>query len=474
MAQISRRSFVRGAALASAMAIGGASLTGCGSGSSNTAASNLSAETDLQKMTWDQVLAEAKGETVTFLAWGSGGADAFVQKWWEHLAEDMKSKYDITLTYAEETTAEDEKLVTDAQNKSDATYDLYWGLGSAFSNLRKADGLWTEEWLGKLPNSKYLDMDNEFNTFDGTTAINDAESGFQGLNPSLVYSTDAWSHELKYSESKGSVKGLFHNFTELAAWVKLNPGKFTYMDLTGKGAFHGLSFAKEVLAELTDDGKGGWKAVYDEKDDTATRRKKINDNISSWYKWATSSEASEEKFVEKAAYLWAYLNEISPNLLQGDNGTLYVPTAPEMMSYVKSGALACTFTTCTQVSNRVEASPDSYMANPAIYMLDTTVASWDYVIITSNSKHKAAALVVANEMLDPEQQLTAFTTTGNGYNVAYSKLDSSVQKKFDEAIKGMGTLTSTSDAIANNAYTDQFGPVAKWIASGWSTKVANA
>ena len=470
MAQISRRSFVAGAGVAGVAALG-ATMTGCSSSSSSSssassAAANAKVDTDLAKMSWDQVLAEAKGQTVSFLAWGSGGADAFVQKWWEHLAEDMKSKYDITMAYAEDVTAEEEKLVTDVQNKADATYDMFWGLGSKFTSLRKESGMF-EGWEGSLPNVKYLDMDNAFNTFDGTTDINESESPFQMLNPSLVYSTDSWDHTKAYTEAGG----LFNNFTELAEWVKLNPGKFTYMDLTGAGAFHGLSFAKAILAELTDDGNGGWKAVYDASDDAAAKRKKITANIQSWYEWGTSADATEEKFIEKAAYLWAYLNEIAPNLMQGDSGAMYVPTAPEMMSYVKAGDLACTFTTCTQVSNRVESAPDSYMANPAIYMLDTSIGSWDYCIITANSKAKAASLVVANEMIDPAQMLTAHTTTGNGYNVSYDKLDSSMKKEYDDAIEKMGTLASTTEAIANNSYADKFGPVAKFIASGWAQKV---
>lgn len=475
MVNINRRQFViLGGVTAAAAATAG--LAGCSSGSTGSSSSASSAassaaatDTDLISMSWDDIKAQAKGQTVSFLAWGSGGADAFVQKYWNKLADDMKEKYDITMSYAEDTAAEEQKIVTDIENGADATYDMFWGLGSTVAAARKA-GVFGN-WVSTLPNAKYLDMDNAFNTFDGTQSTENEESGFQGLNPSLVYSKDAWSSEIAYDATQGDVKGLFHNFTELAEWVKINPGKFTYMDLTGKGAFHGLSFAKAILAELKDDGKGGWTTVYDEADSADARRKKINQNIEDWYTWATSGSASEEAFIERASYLWAYLNEIAPNLMQGDAGAMYVPTAPDMMSYVKSGDLAVTFTTCTQVSNRVESAPDSYMANPAIYMLDTSTGSWDYVVITGNSKNKAGALVVANEMLDPENQLYAFQTTGNGYNVSYDKLDSSMQGKFDAAVKDMGALTSSTEAIAKNSYTDKFGPVAKWIASGWAQKV---
>jgi ABC-type uncharacterized transport system YnjBCD substrate-binding protein len=426
-------------------------------------------------MSWDDILAEAKGKSVTFLAWGAGGADPYVQKWWEHLTEEVKKKYDITLTCVEQDQAETQKLTTDIESKLDATYDLFWGLGSAMAPLRAVNGLWGgNQWLTKLDNYKYLDPSNNFVVFDGTVDINGEEVPFQGLNPSLVCSGDSWNPALAWDASEGSVKGLFHNFTELAQWVKANPGQFTYMDPTGQGAFHSMSFFKEALAELTSDGKGGWKTVYEASDSAADRRKKIQDNIDDWYTWGTSSEASEAAFIERADYLWAFLNEIKPNLLQGDGAALYPATAPEMREYVNAGELACVFTTCTQVSNRVADAPANYPANPAIYMLDTTVGSWDYAIITANSKNKAAAMVVANEMIDPTMQLYAFETTGNGYNIDPALAGAETEKAFADAIAGMGALTSTVEDIAAKSYTDKFGPIAAFLPAGWTQKVANA
>lgn len=458
-----------GSASTSASASGSASAAASASASASASGSAAakSVESDLASMTWDEILAEAKGQTVTFLAWGAGGADPYVQQWWEHLTEDMKAKYDITLNCVEQDSAETEKLSTDLSNKADATYDLFWGLGSSMAGLRTAGGLFGNKWLSKLDNYKYLNSSNNFVTFDGTAQINDEEAPFQGLNPSLVCSTDNWDPSLPYTDPKG----IFHNFTELAEWVKLNPGKFTYMDLTGSGAFHGGSFCKAALAELTDDGNGGWKTVYDEGDSADVKFKKIDDNIEQWYKWGTSSEASQEAFNEKAGYLWAFLNEIAPNLMQQEGKAYYAPDAPTMREYVNSGDLACVFTTCTQVSNRVADAPANYPANPAIFMLDTTIGSWDYAIILSNATKKAGALVVANEMIDPEQQLFAFETTGNGYNVDYDLIGADMQKKFDTAIAGMGELTSSAEDIAQKLHTDKFGPVYAFLQAGWNTEV---
>ena len=491
---ISRRKFVAlGGATAGLAAIAG--IAGCSSGGSGSASKSGSAsgssasasgsasgaaggsvETDLAKMSWEDILAEAKGQTVTFLAWGSGGADPFVQQWWDKLAEDVKSKYGVTIQYSEFDQAEYAKITTDLDNKADATYDMFWYTGAMTAPIRAAaDGKGVfGNWLSKLDNYKYLDEKSNYVLFDGAASTDDEESPFQGLNPSLVYSADLWDHTIGWDQEKNGKKGLPTNFTELAKWCAANPGKFTYMDLTGKGNFHGLFFLKAILAELTSNGSGGWKAVYDEADDAKTRRQKIEKNIEDWYTWSNSAEATEEAFYNKADYLWAFLNEIKPNLLKGDGGPAYMETAPDMMQRVMAGDLACTFTTCTSVSERVKAAPDSYMKNPAIYMLQTSVGAWDYSVIMSNAKAKAAAMVVCNEMLDPSQQAIAFQTTGNGYNVSYDKLTADQKKEFDDVIKAMGTLSPSAEEIAQQSYTDKFGKVAQWIPTGWAQKVQAA
>ena len=158
---LSRRKFVALSSAAAGMAAA-AGLAGCssGSGNSSAAASSASASTSaaasasasargsagakvdasLDSMGWSDILEEAKGQTVTFLAWGSGGADPFVQQWWDKLAEDVKSKYDVTIQYSEFDQAEYAKITTDLQNGADATYDMFWYTGAMTAPIRAAVG----------------------------------------------------------------------------------------------------------------------------------------------------------------------------------------------------------------------------------------------------------------------------------------------------------------------------------------------
>ena len=474
MKTVSRRNFIAlsGAAAASVAVAG---LTGCSNNEKPAGDPNaLTVDANLAEMTWEQILEEAKGQTVTFLAWGSGGADAFVQKYWDQLKTYVADQYDIKLQLVEYAQAEYEKIGTDIENGGKPTYDLFWFTGAMFAPFRAADGLFGENWMTKLDSYKYLNPADPFVAFDGLNNTDNIESPFQGCQQMLVYSQDKWSRDLAWDASEGEVKGLFHNFAELAQWVQKNPGKFSYMDLTGAGNFHGILLLKALLSELTDDGNGGWKTVYDEADDAAARRQKIQANIDAWWDWSNSADCTEEAFYEKAGYVWAYLNDIKPYLLQGDNGPLYIATAPEMMQYVIAGDLACTFTTCTSIASRVEATPDAYMANPGILMMQTSIGYWDYNVIFKNSPSKAAAMVVSNAMLEPAQQLLAFETTGNGYNVDVTKLDAEMQDEFAALIEEMGALSPSAEEVATNGYVDKFGKIANWIASGWDQKVNRA
>jgi ABC-type uncharacterized transport system YnjBCD substrate-binding protein len=475
---LNRRDFVKLGSAAAATAVLAPAVAGCASDNNapsggNTAAGALKVDSDFKAMSWDQVLAEAKGQTVTFLAWGSGGADAYVQKWWDEFAEHVREEYDVTIQYSEYSSAEYEKISTDLKNGADATYDLFWNTGAAIAPIRAADGVF-KDYFDRLPNYKYVDPQDSYVAFDSTQQTDNLEVPFQTVNPQLVYSKDKWDSALAWDASRGGVGGLFHDFTELAKWVQRNPGKFSYMDLTAAGGFHGMQFAKAILSELADDGAGGWKTVYDEKDDAATRREKIAANIAEWYAWSQSSAATEQAFYAKAAYLWAYLNELRPYLLKGDNGPMYPATAPDMMGYVRAGDLACTFTTCTSIASRVAATPDNYMQNPAIYMLQTSIGYWDYSIIMSNSKAKAAGLVVSNALLEPSQQIKAFDITGNGYTLDYDKLDGSQKNEFSNLFASMGALSPSAADVSLKSHVDKYGILAKWISSGWDQYVNKA
>jgi ABC-type uncharacterized transport system YnjBCD substrate-binding protein len=442
------------------------------------AAPAKSVETDLADMTWEEILAEADGDTLIFCAWGSGGADAMVQRYWEYVRQRAADEYNITVEYAEDTAENEQRFVSDYENGIDATLDMFWGASGSIAPMDAKGALWGDDgnqWVKKLPNSAYLDWNAADVLYNGTMPTDAYQAPFMKVTPAMVYAADRYDAALAWDESRreggATVYGLPHNLTELSLWVKKYPGKFTYLDLLGNGGFHGKQFVTSALYELTDDGAGGWKAVFDETDDAAARSEKIQKRAEEWRTWALSDAAGEEAFAEKAGYVWTYLNELEPNLFQGDSGAYYGADAYDMISRVNAGDIAVSFTTCVSIYPKTQSDP-SYLPEGRLYLMDTSVGYPDFVVIPKNSKHKAAAMALCNLLLEPEVNAKVTAVTGNAYNLDLTKLTPADRAIFDDMMSGFpeGT-TATPERLATSAHNVSSGSIAGWIGAAWDARV---
>ena len=436
-----------------------------------------SVETDLADMTWDEILEEAKGQSVALNVYN---ADAQVAKYWDAIAE-MAEDYGIDVTIVSETADTDARMIADYQAGGPASYDMTWGYyGGTFKAYNDAGLLWgdnNEQWVKYLPNSKYIDWESSTYAYDCGLPTNYMVSPLMGLTPMLIYLSTNYDASLAWDESRtagdgSTVYGLFHDLTELYQWVQLHPGKFTYLDLAGSGAFHGRCFLLSALYELTGDGNGGWKSVFEASDDMAARYAKIEENAQMWYDWMAAGEASQEAFVEKAGYLWAYLNDLEPYLLQGDNGAVYGADAYAMADYVNAGTLATSFTTSFSISPKIQNDPSYLKGAGQAYMMQTSVFAADFMLITKNSQSKAACMVLANLMLDPKVQADGFAVTGNTYNLDLDKLEAEDAAYFEAVFASLipGTTPSAGD-LANYSHVNIGGSIMSWLTDCWTAYV---
>lgn len=439
-----------------------------------------SVETDLADMTWDEVLAEARGQRVTLNVYN---ADTQVAKFWDQLVG-LAGEYGIEVTIVSETADTDARMIADYASGDPATYDMTWGYyGYTFKAYHDAGCLWgdqQEQWVKYLPNAQYIDWESSSYQYDCGLPTNYMESPLMGLTPMLVYLSTEYDASLAWDASRpgedgAAVYGLFHDLTELSQWVRLHPGRFTYLDLTGSGAFHGKCFLMSILYELTGDGDGGWKAVYDEADDQRTRYDKIEANAQAWYAWMAAPEANAETFAERAAYVWAYLNDLEPYLLQGDQGPLYGSDAYMMADYVNSKALATSFTTSFSISPKLDNDPSYLSGAGQAYMMQTSVFAADYLVITKNSASKAACMVLANLLLDPTVQADCFAMTGNTYNVDISRLSAEDATYFDTVFSALrpGTTPTAAD-LASSSHVNIGGNITAWLTDCWLRYVVNS
>ncbi|MDR3364169.1 MAG: hypothetical protein LBS91_04370 [Clostridiales Family XIII bacterium] len=436
-------------------------------------------DADLAGMAWNEVLAEAEGDTVTFCAWGSGGADAMVQQYWDYIKQRARAEYGITVEYVEDTAEDEQRFAADYENGIDATIDMFWGASASIGAMGAAGALWGDDgnnWAKKLPNSENLDWTATDVLYNGAMPTDGYQSQFMKVTPAMVCASDRYDASLAWDASREgdggkTIFGLPHNLTELSLWVKKYPGKFTYLDLLGSGGFHGKQFVTSALYELTDDGSGGWKAVYDESDDARARSEKIQAHAEEWSAWASGSESAEEAFIEKAGYAWAYFNELEPNLFQGEGGAYYGADAYDMISRVNAGDIACSFTTCISIYPKTQADP-SYLPNASLYLMETSVGYPDFIVVSKNSKHKAAAMVLADLLLEPEANAKVTAVTGNAYNIDLSKLDVQGKKIFDDMMAAFPEGTAAPpDQLALSAHNVSNGQIAGWLGSAWDAQV---
>lgn len=190
---------------------------------------------------WDTVLAEARGQTVYFNAWGgSQNVNAYV----EWAAGELYARYGVHLVHVklDDTANAVAKVVAEKAAGRDAggTVDLVWINGENFAAMKRQGLLYGPGWAEKLPNWRYVDVENKPTvTSDFTVPVEGYESPW-GMAKLVFF----------YDGARTPAAELPKSADELLAWAKAHPGRFTYPQPPD---FVGTSFLKQVLIEKVAD-----------------------------------------------------------------------------------------------------------------------------------------------------------------------------------------------------------------------------
>jgi putative thiamine transport system substrate-binding protein len=347
---------------------------------------------------WDAVLAEAKGETVYFNAWG--GAEN-INAYLEWAAGEMQSRFGIQLVHVklDDTANAVSKVVAEkaAGRDQGGTVDLIWINGENFASMKTQGLLFTPGWAEQLPNWKFVDIDNKPTIrTDFTIPVDGLESPW-GMAKLVFF----------YDSARSDAASLPKSARELLEWARKNPGRFSYPQPPD---FTGSSFLKQVLVELVAD-----RSVLQKPADDTT-------------------------FEQVAAPLFTYLDQLNPLLWRG--GRAFPQNYPAMKQLLADGELAIIF-----AFNPSEAS--SGIANGELP--DTirsftfpagTLANTHFVAIPYNAAAKAGALVLANFLISPEAQARKQDPKiwGDPTVLAVSKLDAEDKARFEALDLGVATL----------------------------------
>jgi putative thiamine transport system substrate-binding protein len=349
---------------------------------------------------WSAIESAAKGQEVFFNAWaGADNINAYIA--WA--GEQVKARYGVILNHVKITdTAEVVKRVRDEvkAGKADGSVDLVWINGENF-RVMKTEKLLFGPFAEALPNFALVDVIGKPTTLqDFTEKVAGLESPW-GMAQFTFFGDGA-----KITTPPKSI-------VELAAFAKANPGRVTY---PAPPDFHGTTFLKQVLYEVTAD-----KTVFTKPIDKAA-------------------------FAEAAKPWLMYLDEIRSSLWR--EGKQYPKSQAEVTQMVADGELLIGLTFNPNESANLVAAGTLSKTTIAWQHAAGTIGNSHFVAIPVNAKATAGAQVVANFLLSAEAQARKndLKIWGDPTVLDVTKLSGDDMKQF-ASLPAPGSVTFPAPAV---------------------------
>jgi putative spermidine/putrescine transport system substrate-binding protein len=379
---------------------------------------------------WDSVLAAARGQTVNWYIWGgSDSINAFVDNFY---GTALKERYDISLNrvpIADTVDAVNQVLSEKEAGAEVGSVDLIWINGENFFTLKQADMLYTD-WARALPNSQFVDWDNPAINRDFGEPVEAMESPWSSAQFQFIYDS-----------ARMSTDELPRSYAELKTWACEHPGRFTYI-APGPGAFQGTRFVKGALFEISGDAA----------------------------QWGVIDQALWEKWSPK---LWNYFNEIKPCLWR--TGETYPKDENELHSLFANDEVDFSITQAIVGAGALIDQGLVPQTARAFVFDNYMIGDFNYVAIPANAPHKAAALVLANLILDPELQ-AAQVLPENGFGLGFGidvnrVTDTDHRQALETAMQELGEASTPAGDLAMSLVGDAAGPYQALVEDGWRENV---
>ncbi|MHA6346028.1 ABC transporter substrate-binding protein [Roseivivax sp. CAU 1761] len=365
---------------------------------------------------WPAVLEAAQGQTVYWHAWGGSTATNDFIAW---VGARVSEEAGVTLEHVKLADTADAvtRVLSEKQagQDSDGAVDLIWLNGPNFAAMKEKDLLFGP-FAEALPNWRFVDVAGKTVQTDFTVPTEGFEAPWAMAQVVFMHDTADLPEPLPTAEAIG-------------AWVADNPGRFTYPQPPD---FLGTTFLKQMLIELVDDDA------------------------------LLSSPPEAADFDAVTAPLWAFLDDLTPNLWR--SGRAYPQTGPAQLQLLADDEidLAISFSpgeaSTAIADNRL---PDSVRT----FVLEAgTLGNASFVAIPYNSGAKAGAMVVADFLMSPEAQLRAQDPEVLGYGTVLdmAALPAEWRDRFAALDLGIATLPPA-----------ELGQVRPEPHPGWMTRIAD-
>ena len=353
------------------------------------------ANIDLSTAAWEEIVAAAKGTTVTFYGWGG---DENRNNWLNTTVADyVKAEYDITLEVVgmniDDILA---KLSGEKQAGSNkGSIDMIWINGENFYSA-KDNGLLYGPFTGKLPNMEaYIDLNDPETLNDFCMPIEGYEAPYAKAQM-VLYNDSAVTPEAPASAEA------------LMEYCKQYPGKVTYPALPD---FTGSAFVRNLIYELC-----GWEQFQTMEADYDTVK------------------AAVEPAMD-------YLRQLNPYLWNA--GKTFPESSTTVDAMFADGQLVMSmsygpFTVATGIDQGL------YTETTRTFVFDKgTIGNTNYMAIACNAPNKAGAMVVINAILSGQLQLTQYAQLRELPVVDQTKLSAEEKTAFDAVDLGKGVLSQS-------------------------------
>lgn len=337
-------------------------------------------------MSWDEVVAEARGGEVNWFMWG--GSDNINRYVSEYIGGILKDEYGITLNRVGLTDTVEAVNIVLGEKESGVTdegsVDMIWINGENFRTMKQGDLAFCG-YLDILPNNRLVDWNNP-------AIANDFGVPVDGCEVPWSKAQFAFAHDTSRTPSPPRSIGA------LIDWIKANPGKFTY---PAPPDFNGSVFVRHVFYYAA----GGV------------------DNLLGPF--------DQRKYDEVSAKTWDILNELEPFLWR--EGNTY-PTSIKALEQLYANSEVDLVFNYEPAGVGVNIENGTFPPTTRGYGLtDGTIGNTNYTIIPFNSPNKAAALVLQNTLLSGEAQYEKALPTvwGTKPAIEMSRTSSEVQTKFN-------------------------------------------
>lgn len=304
---------------------------------------------------WQSIEKQADGQTVYFHAWGGSQE---INRYIQWAGKELKSRYNVTLNHVKVTDISETttRLIAEkaAGKNTGGSVDMVWINGENFKSM-KDNQLLYGPFVDALPNWQYVDK-----TLPVDVDFSEPTDGLEA----------PWGvGQLVFIHDTENLNNPPHSFAEMLSYANAFPNRLTY---PRPPEFHGTSFIKALLIELTNNDPALQKPV------------------------------NAETFEQVTQPLWQYLDKFHKVAWRG--GKQFPAGTAETLQLLDDGQIDLAITFNPNAVYSAQSSGTLAETTKAYAMDAGALSNIHFLAIPWNANANAGAQVAINFLLSPEAQ----------------------------------------------------------------------